>query len=157
MKTLWEKEKLLVTSNFSFSHSFLSVWTIFCHYYQIQNCRLRTQFGRVYKLLFRKRVKSKYSTIGHFCAWQRTILHQDWDKMDSASPLSHLLDKTDFKNPELCDVLLGVFHHENALNPFLLEHGEYFQMYGKHLKIDKAFACKEQLLLFASYLQSCLL
>ena len=34
LKTLWEKEKLLVTSNFSFSHSvFYPFWTSFCHFH----------------------------------------------------------------------------------------------------------------------------
>ena len=43
LKTLWEKEKLLVTSNFSFSHSvFYPFWTTFFHFHQIQNCRLQT-------------------------------------------------------------------------------------------------------------------
>ena len=42
-KTLWEKEKLLVTSNFSFSHSvFLPVWRTSCYFHQIQDCRLQT-------------------------------------------------------------------------------------------------------------------
>ena len=36
LKTLWEKEKLLVTSNFSFSpQCFLPVWITFCHFCQI--------------------------------------------------------------------------------------------------------------------------
>ena len=42
-KTLWEKEKLLVTSNFSFSHQrFQHVWRTFCHFHQIKNCLLQT-------------------------------------------------------------------------------------------------------------------
>ena len=36
LKTLWEKEKLLVTSNFSFfPQCFLPFWRIFCHFHQI--------------------------------------------------------------------------------------------------------------------------
>ena len=35
LKTLWEKEKLLVTSNFSFSQCFPPAWTTFCHFRQI--------------------------------------------------------------------------------------------------------------------------
>ena len=43
LKTLWEKEKLLVTSNFSFSHSvFYPFLEIFCHFHQIWNCRLQS-------------------------------------------------------------------------------------------------------------------
>ena len=46
LETLWEKEKLLVTSNFSFSlrvfYPFLPIWTTFCHFHQIQNCCLQT-------------------------------------------------------------------------------------------------------------------
>ena len=34
LKTLWKKEKLLETSNFSFSQCFLSVWKTFCHFHQ---------------------------------------------------------------------------------------------------------------------------
>ena len=42
LKTLWEKEKLLVMSNFSFSRSvFLPVWRTFCHFHQTSNCRLQ--------------------------------------------------------------------------------------------------------------------
>ena len=36
LKTLWEKEKLLVTSNFSISHS------VFLPFHQVKNCRLQT-------------------------------------------------------------------------------------------------------------------
>ena len=43
LKILWEKEKLLVTSNFSFFHSvFNSFGLTFCHFCQICNCRLQT-------------------------------------------------------------------------------------------------------------------
>ena len=43
MKTLWEKEKLLVTSNFSFSQSvFYPFGKLVFHFHQICNCRLRT-------------------------------------------------------------------------------------------------------------------
>ena len=36
LKTLWEKEKLPVSSNFSFSHSvFLPVWRTFFHFNQV--------------------------------------------------------------------------------------------------------------------------
>ena len=43
LKILWEKEKLLVMSNFSFSHSFfLPVLRTFCHFHQIWNCQLQT-------------------------------------------------------------------------------------------------------------------
>ena len=42
LKTLWEKEKLLVTSNFSFSQWFLPICRTFCHFHPIWNCRLQT-------------------------------------------------------------------------------------------------------------------
>ena len=42
LKILREKEKLLVTSNFSFCQCFLPVWRTFCHLHQIQNCSLQT-------------------------------------------------------------------------------------------------------------------
>ena len=56
LKTLWEKEKLLVTSIFSFSHTvfypFGGLSTIFIKY-DIVVCKL-FQFGRVEKLSFGK-------------------------------------------------------------------------------------------------------
>ena len=39
-KTLREKEKLLVTSNFSFSRCFLPVSKTFCHFHRTLNCHL---------------------------------------------------------------------------------------------------------------------
>ena len=43
LKTLWEKEKLLVTSNFSFSLSvFYPFVELFVIFIKIQNCRLQT-------------------------------------------------------------------------------------------------------------------
>ena len=43
LKTLWEKEKLLITSDFSFSHSvFYPFRRTLCHFHKIQNCRLQT-------------------------------------------------------------------------------------------------------------------
>ena len=42
LKTLWENEKLLVTSNFSFSHSaFYPFWRTSYHFHQFLNCRLQ--------------------------------------------------------------------------------------------------------------------
>ena len=49
LKTLWEKEKLLVTSNFSFSHSVLYLFGklfAICIKFEIVFCKL-LQFGRV--------------------------------------------------------------------------------------------------------------
>ena len=42
LKTPWVKEKLLVTSNFSFTQCFLPFWRAFCHFHQIWNCCLQT-------------------------------------------------------------------------------------------------------------------
>ena len=42
MKTLWEKEKLLVISNFSFSQCFQPLCRTPCTFHEIQNCRLQT-------------------------------------------------------------------------------------------------------------------
>ena len=43
LKTLWKKEKLLVTSNSSFSPQFfLPVWRTLFYFHQILNCRLQT-------------------------------------------------------------------------------------------------------------------
>ena len=40
--TLWEREKLLIWSNFNFSQCFLPFWRICCHFHQILNCHLQT-------------------------------------------------------------------------------------------------------------------
>ena len=48
-ETLWEKEKLLVTSNFSFSHSVFYLFEELCHSHQIWNCLLQTLW--VWKIL----------------------------------------------------------------------------------------------------------
>ena len=65
LKTLWEKEKLIVTSNFSFSHSvFLPVWRTFCHFHQIQNCRQETiSVWKSLKFVVWERVKNPVLTI----------------------------------------------------------------------------------------------
>ena len=43
LKALWEKKKLLLTSNFPFSHSIFSpFWKTLCHFHQIWNCCLQT-------------------------------------------------------------------------------------------------------------------
>ena len=60
LKTLWEKEKLLVSSNFSFSHSgfypFGELSAIFITF-EIVICKL-LEFGRVYNLSFRKGLRN---------------------------------------------------------------------------------------------------
>ena len=60
LKTLWEKEKLLIMSNFSFFHSvFYLFWITFFHFCEIKNCRL--QFLLVWsslKFVIWERVKS---------------------------------------------------------------------------------------------------
>ena len=61
LKALWEKEKLLITSNFSFSHSAFSPFgelsAIFIKF-EIVICNL-FQFGGVLNLLFGKGLKLK--------------------------------------------------------------------------------------------------
>ena len=43
LRAMWENEKLLVKSNFSFfPHCFLPFWRTFLHSNQIQNCRPQT-------------------------------------------------------------------------------------------------------------------
>ena len=62
LKTLREKEKLLFTSNFSFSHSvfypFQKSFLPFSSNLKLPVCKL-FQFGRVYNLSFRKGLKSQ--------------------------------------------------------------------------------------------------
>ena len=65
LKTLWEKEKLLVTSNFSFSQS------VFCHFRKLSTIFINfkiviwklIQFGRVQNLSFGKVLKANNSYI----------------------------------------------------------------------------------------------
>ena len=56
LKTLWEKEKLLVTSNFSFSHSvFYRFWELSAIFINFEIIVYKLfQFGRVWNLSFRK-------------------------------------------------------------------------------------------------------
>ena len=43
LKTLWEKEKLLIMRNFTFfQQCFLPIWRTFYHFHQIWNCHLRS-------------------------------------------------------------------------------------------------------------------
>ena len=63
LKTMWEKEKLLVTNNFFFSHGvFLSILSTFRHFYQIWNFRLQTlSVWKTPKFVVWERVKASYS------------------------------------------------------------------------------------------------
>ena len=67
LKTLWEKEKLLVTSNFSFSHSisypFQELSAIFIKFKTVVSKLF--QFGRVQNLSFGKELKHNRKNIGH--------------------------------------------------------------------------------------------
>ena len=67
LKTLWEKEKLLVTSNFSFSHRvfypFRYFFAIFIKF-EIVVCTV-LEFGTVYNLSFSKGLKQRFSTTYH--------------------------------------------------------------------------------------------
>ena len=79
LKTLWEKGKLLVTSNFSFSHSvfypFRELTVIFIGF-KIVVCKL-FQIGRVLKLSFGKglRVFSSCQGRRHIFAETDTLRH----------------------------------------------------------------------------------
>ena len=68
LKTLWEKEKLLVTSNFSFSHSlFYPFKELFFHFLQIWNCRPQTlSVWKSRKFVVRDRVKYWHPCLANF-------------------------------------------------------------------------------------------
>ena len=87
LKTLWEKKKLLVTSNFSFSDSVLCPFEkLFFHFHHIQNCRLQTLsvwkslkfvvWERVNKVLVRSKLKAftddilKFGSNFETCLWK---------------------------------------------------------------------------------------
>ena len=59
LKTQWEKEKLLATSNLLlFPQCFLPFYGPFCHFHRIQNCRLKTLlFWMSLKFVVWERVK----------------------------------------------------------------------------------------------------
>ena len=63
LKTLWEKEKLLVTSNFSFSHSvFYPFGYTFLYFYHTSNCRLQSlSVWQSLKFVFLERVNDALS------------------------------------------------------------------------------------------------
>ena len=85
MKTLWEKEKLLITSNFPFSHGvfypFGELSAIFIKF-EIVVCQL-FQFGSL-KFVIWKRVKSLYELLP-FCALCNFV-----GKMHNASKFGQL-------------------------------------------------------------------
>ena len=77
LKTLWEKEKLLVRRNFSFSQCFLPVWRNFCHFHPIQNCRLQTlSVWKSLKFVVWERVNRKKNHIffGHLVCHPQKLL-----------------------------------------------------------------------------------
>ena len=78
LKTLWEKEKLLVTSNFSFSHSvfypFEELSTIFIKF-EIVVCKF-FQFGSVWNLSFGKGVKRLFLKNGSTFLIKQARLHR---------------------------------------------------------------------------------
>ena len=73
-KTLWEKEKLLITSNFSFPHSVFyhlrELSTIFTNF-KIVVCKL-FQFGRVQNLSFGKELNVIRSAVIDRISYKRT-------------------------------------------------------------------------------------
>ena len=63
----WEKEKLLVTSNFSFSQCLLPVWRTLCYFHQIWNCRLQTiPVWKSLKFVVWERIKIVCSILVHY-------------------------------------------------------------------------------------------
>ena len=78
LKTLWEKEKLLVTSNFYFSHSVYNLCgepsAIFVQF-KIVVCKF-FQFGRVYNLSFWKRLKD--DGLRKFAGKWTRVLKEPW-------------------------------------------------------------------------------
>ena len=75
LKTLREKKKLLVTSNFSFfPQCFLPVWITFCHFRQIGNCRLQTlSVWKTLKFVVWERVKeANLLELNSFCQKDKT-------------------------------------------------------------------------------------
>ena len=73
LKTLWEKEKLLVTSNFPFSHSVFHPFGDFAIFFtsKIGVCKL-FQFGRVNNLSYGKRLKKESKILEIFSQVNRT-------------------------------------------------------------------------------------
>ena len=81
LKTLWEKEKLPVSSNFSFFHNVFyplgELYAIFIEF-EIVVCKL-FEFGRVYNLSFGKGLKSRirlrmfFITVGYLDHIRRSL------------------------------------------------------------------------------------
>ena len=95
LKTLWEKEKLLVTSNFSFSHSVFypfeelpSIFIIF----EIVVCKL-FHFGRVQNLSFGKGLKKPtYSCL----SWVSPVLGWGSDEFTHVKLFCHWIKSKAF-------------------------------------------------------------
>ena len=64
LKTLWERKKLFVTSNFSFSHNvFFPFFRTFFHFHHIQNFYLQTlSVWKSLKFIVSERVKENVNT-----------------------------------------------------------------------------------------------
>ena len=79
LKTLWEKKKLLVTSNFSISHSvfyvFGELYVIFVKL-EIVVCKL-FQFGSVLNISFGKELKKTFCCLP-FCMKKKGVLNNCW-------------------------------------------------------------------------------
>ena len=97
LKTLEEKEKFLVKSNFSFSDCFLPVWRSLCLFYQIWNCHLKTlSVWKSLKFVIRERVTHKRLIFFKFIQALICVLHQQKKShVDTSSWLcSHCMAKT---------------------------------------------------------------
>ena len=91
LKTMWEKEKLLMTSNFSFSHTvfypFDKLSTIFIKL-KIVVCKL-FQFGRVLKTVVWERVKSQSLSSSHSLSLLCTIKDANMHNYTNVFTISH--------------------------------------------------------------------
>ena len=76
LKTLWETEKLLITSNFSFSHSvFYPFGKFSAIFIEFKNCRLQSlAVWNILKLLFGKGLKSAITE----CTIKQSHAQKNW-------------------------------------------------------------------------------
>ena len=87
LKTLQEKEKLLVMRNFSFSQCFLPLSKTFCHFHQNSNCRLQTlSVWKSLKFVVWERVKTVSLPQKMLCFVTGSISLKESDK---GSPKEH--------------------------------------------------------------------
>ena len=81
LKTLWKKEKLLISTNFSLSHSVFHHIGASSQFHQIWNCCLGTHsVWKSLKFIIWERVNPFPHNDTFWCPWETSLLKTQWEK-----------------------------------------------------------------------------